>query len=1274
MQQIIRKIILFLFLSFFMGISAYAQDIRIKQQDLPYVIPMIESPSKGEKIIYRWLENNSVVKGANLIVFTIPKGKEPGVYTYIHQVKHTQYTDWLSSNPFTIEIYTGSSAVTRSANSDFSVIFSPQKGISGYLKKLIELIDNASESLDISIYSIDNYGVYLALKKAVDRGVGIRMLYEGAQQDKDKKGVAISDKLEEIGIDVKYVNKINHHKFIVSDNNRLLTSSGNWNDRANWIYDDNTLITTNNEAILRYRAEFELLWNNSREFGRSLSWARVNPDSLLNLITDNPDIDAVFTSANYRIYNSPVYGPTFAKITGKQDAADKIVALIQAAQHSIKISANHFRSRPIAEALIDKKTQYPNIDIKVFLDQQEYITASYNAYQTAQQQQCLANATTPAQQLNCRERNFYYSYSLMEAGIDVRFKSYSYKWHHTTADLMHHKYAVFDDSVIATGSYNYSYNAETNSMENVMVFNSNISQSAVNNYIGNFNHLWDLGRIEGHYDNLRAYLNSDSRYVPLLYHPVSLTHPEFTQLKSEIESVCPTVLDTYFKKNGQLYTHYLKDVALIYDSTANLATKLQDNRQQAFEINYSYINPDFLATTRFLSSDGITYNTDYIYNTDLHVTKETTPLYEVDFTYNSDNSIATINSGQEAHSWENQTLSGGNTLINYSAPQRSNYISTEWNDFRMPVSLTDADNRIIQWTYNDKNLLNGILSSHRNIGFSYGDSLFTATSSNGENFTVTVNNSGSFSIETTGTVATATNYTLQEQANKQQTLDIVIHSTNVTSGVGKTATVNYLFDAYGKVIRSGNLQIARAPYSGEIISITNGSITEVRSYNDWGLLTTQTVTRDNEPYYSASYLYDGLQRIKQATEIVLGDTVTHNYTYNAAGQLQHVHKNNLPVEEYAYDAFGNRTSAHINGTQYTYQNNNINQLQVLSWQQSGNTRMREFFYNASGQLRQTVNKTVSGNSSQTTASRRYNYDVFGNLDTVAWANQQLHYVYDAYDRPIALYLNGSIKRKLVYGADDLLVGELNENNRIINTFVYADGYTPLLMRKGNTDYYIVADIRGSPRLVIKISDGNVMQRLDYDTFGNVLADTNPGYIPFGYAGGFYEYRTGLTRFGARDYFAETGKWTAEDPIGFLSGGYNDYAYVSNDPVNFVDPTGLVPCGGNSDKDEIKYFKSHKALTRALGPAGYQRSWHHIVNQHKFNTAKFGLEAIHNTANIINLPNSIHNEITKHYARKVNKLPGSPRVRDWLKTKDFQYQHNYGMDVLRNLLNDCGGSR
>ena len=46
------------------------------------------------------------------------------------------------------------------------------------------------------------------------------------------------------------------------------------------------------------------------------------------------------------------------------------------------------------------------------------------------------------------------------------------------------------------------------------------------------------------------------------------------------------------------------------------------------------------------------------------------------------------------------------------------------------------------------------------------------------------------------------------------------------------------------------------------------------------------------------------------------------------------------------------------------------------------------------------------------------------------------------------------------------------------------------------------------------------------------------------------------RFGARDHDPYTGRWTARDPILFRGQQANLYAYVDNDPVNELDPSGL----------------------------------------------------------------------------------------------------------------------
>jgi len=103
------------------------------------------------------------------------------------------------------------------------------------------------------------------------------------------------------------------------------------------------------------------------------------------------------------------------------------------------------------------------------------------------------------------------------------------------------------------------------------------------------------------------------------------------------------------------------------------------------------------------------------------------------------------------------------------------------------------------------------------------------------------------------------------------------------------------------------------------------------------------------------------------------------------------------------------------------------------------------------------------------------------------------------------------------------VVELDGAGNIVARFVYGSkSNSPDYIIKGTTRYRIVSDHLGSPRLVVNTITGEIVQHLDYDEFGNALVDTNPGFQPFGFAGGIYDQHTKLTRFGARDYDASTG--------------------------------------------------------------------------------------------------------------------------------------------------------
>ena len=126
----------------------------------------------------------------------------------------------------------------------------------------------------------------------------------------------------------------------------------------------------------------------------------------------------------------------------------------------------------------------------------------------------------------------------------------------------------------------------------------------------------------------------------------------------------------------------------------------------------------------------------------------------------------------------------------------------------------------------------------------------------------------------------------------------------------------------------------------------------------------------------------------------------------------------------------------------------------------------------------------------------------------------------------------------------------------MSRFIYGTRpNVPDYLIKGGKTYRIVTDQLGSVRLVVDIQSGEIVQRLDYDAFGQVTLNTNPDFQPFGFGGGLYESQTGLTHFGARDYDAAIGRWTTKDRL-FLEGGDpNLYSFAQQDPLNRQDPQG-----------------------------------------------------------------------------------------------------------------------
>jgi RHS repeat-associated protein len=370
------------------------------------------------------------------------------------------------------------------------------------------------------------------------------------------------------------------------------------------------------------------------------------------------------------------------------------------------------------------------------------------------------------------------------------------------------------------------------------------------------------------------------------------------------------------------------------------------------------------------------------------------------------------------------------------------------------------------------------------------------------------------------------------------------------------------YDADDLMTSAGALSpIVRDPQNGRITGTTLGLVTDAIGYDSNGLLASFTAAfSGTNRYVETIVARDGDQRITERIEALNGGSVDWVYRYDVAGRLTDVFKNGAQVSHYEYDADDNRITANVSSGSVNPTYDAQDRLQTY-----GST---SYAFGANGELQ---SKTV-GN--QTTS---FIYDVFGNLLRVGLpSGTEIEYTTDGRNRRIAKQVNGVFSIAFVYQDALRPLATVDASGNVVARFVYGTrANVPDYMTKGGGTYRIISDHLGSPRVVVDVATGSVVQQVDYDEFGNVTSDTNPGFQPFGFAGGLYDQDTKLVRFGARDYDASVGRWTAKDPIRF-DGGMNLYLYARNDPVNRRDASGKYDWGGwpfaarccnDSDNDE-----------------------------------------------------------------------------------------------------------
>jgi RHS repeat-associated protein len=595
-----------------------------------------------------------------------------------------------------------------------------------------------------------------------------------------------------------------------------------------------------------------------------------------------------------------------------------------------------------------------------------------------------------------------------------------------------------------------------------------------------------------------------------------------------------TTIDTQGRITQRQFANF-NPVSHTYDARGRIFTSTFGTASQARLFEFGYNSDGDLESI----TDPLSRIQTFLYDEAGRVEHQILPGGRtIGYGFDNNGNVTSITPpGRPAHTFEYTPV---NLVSSYTPPNvagaGTNQTVYSYNTDRQLDLITRPDSLTLDFDYDGA----GRLSTLTIPGGQY---LYTYNATTGRLASITAPGGSSLTSSYDSSLLTSTTWagTISGSVSRTYDNNFRIASQSVNGG----NTINFIYDHDSLPTNAGSLILTRNAQNGLVAGTTLSNVTDIRGYNDFAEPMSYSAAFSGTGICSVQHNNrDNLGRITQKTETIGGVTDTYNYTYDLhTGWLTGVQKNSVTIATYTYDSNGNRQSYTGAGSPLTGTYDNQDRLT-----QYGAT---SYDYTPNGEL---LSKTAGG---QTTA---YQYDVLGNLRAVTLPDStQIEYLIDGQNRRIGKRVNGTLVQGFLYQDQLEPIAELDSSNNVVSRFVYGSrANVPDYMVRGGVTYRIISDHVGSPRLVVNVSTGAIAQRMDYDEFGVVLMDTNPGFQPFGFAGGIYDTHTRLVRFGARDYDSETGRWTAKDPIRFDGVDTNLYMYSLNDPVNSIDSTGESP--------------------------------------------------------------------------------------------------------------------
>ncbi len=271
------------------------------------------------------------------------------------------------------------------------------------------------------------------------------------------------------------------------------------------------------------------------------------------------------------------------------------------------------------------------------------------------------------------------------------------------------------------------------------------------------------------------------------------------------------------------------------------------------------------------------------------------------------------------------------------------------------------------------------------------------------------------------------------------------------------------------------------------------------------------------------------------------------FAYNQNNRLISASENGSTLGEYTYNAFGQRTIKKAGGKTTIFHYDRLGN--IISEETQGEELIRDYIYIGRTRI-------AMVESRRCLADIDTDHDVDG-ADLALLADD-----YNRTDCSETSPCRGDVNGDGVVNTDDL------------NVFASEFGKTSCPEDKF---YYFHNDHLGTPQLITD-QNGTIVWSANYKPFGEATITTKTISNPFRFPGQYYDNETGLHCNYFRYYDPGIGRYLRVDPshsvqprgsgIPYLlpslfdtSLELNPYHYATNNPVNGIDPVGLLSCNG-----------------------------------------------------------------------------------------------------------------